>query len=240
MVLRTLNLRLHPSDLAYVADHAHDKAVIVDKALLPLLDQFKDQTKIEHVIVVEDGYEELLDTATADEWEDPQLDERAAAAMCFTSGTTGRCKGVVYSHRSTVLHALGVATTSPLGLRVSNSDTLLPVVPDVHANAWGYPYLAAMIGTKLVFGRTSIPKACSRPLSRRRSPGRPASPRSGSGCAADARRRAGQVGRLAHTGHAGRQLLRAARGDRGLQGAAWAQRRAGLGHDRDLARRVSR
>ena len=151
MVLHTLNLRLHPSDLAYVADHAHDKAVIVDKALLPLLDQFKDQTKIEHVIVVEDGYEELLDTASADEWEDPQLDERAAAAMCFTSGTTGRCKGVVYSHRSTVLHALGVATTSPLGLRVSNSDTLLPVVPMFHANAWGYPYLAAMIGTKLVF-----------------------------------------------------------------------------------------
>ena len=71
--------------------------------------------------------------------------------MCFTSGTTGRCKGVVYSHRSTVLHALGVATTSPLGLRVSNSDTLLPVVPMFHANAWGYPYLAAMIGTKLVF-----------------------------------------------------------------------------------------
>ena len=150
-VLHTLNLRLHPSDLAYVADHAHDKAVIVDKALLPLLDQFKDQTKIEHVIVVEDGYEELLDSASADEWEDPQLDERAAAAMCFTSGTTGRCKGVVYSHRSTVLHALGVATTSPLGLRVSNSDTLLPVVPMFHANAWGYPYLAAMIGTKLVF-----------------------------------------------------------------------------------------
>jgi acyl-CoA synthetase (AMP-forming)/AMP-acid ligase II len=125
--------------------------VIVDKSLLPLLDQFKEQTKIEHVIVVEDGYEELLDTASADEWKDPQLDERAAAAMCFTSGTTGRCKGVVYSHRSTVLHALGVATTSPLGLRVSNSDTLLPVVPMFHANAWGYPYLAAMIGTKLVF-----------------------------------------------------------------------------------------
>jgi fatty-acyl-CoA synthase len=150
-VLHTLNLRLHPSDLAYIADHAHDKAVIVDKALLPLLDQFKDQTKIEQVIVVEDGYEELLDSASAEEWEDPQLDERTAAAMCFTSGTTGRCKGVVYSHRSTVLHALGVATTSPLGLRVAHSDTLLPVVPMFHANAWGYPYLAAMIGTKLVF-----------------------------------------------------------------------------------------
>jgi fatty-acyl-CoA synthase len=150
-VLHTLNLRLHPDDLAYVADHGDDKAVIVDRSLLPLLEQFQDRTKIEHVFVVEDSYEELLATASPDEWEDPQLDEREAAAMCFTSGTTGRCKGVVYSHRSTVLHALGVATTSPLGLRVAHGDTLLPVVPMFHANAWGYPYLAAMLGTKLVF-----------------------------------------------------------------------------------------
>jgi acyl-CoA synthetase (AMP-forming)/AMP-acid ligase II len=150
-VLHTLNLRLHPDDLAYIAEHGRDKAVIVDQSLLPLLEQFKDRTSIEHVIVVEDGYEELLATASPDEWEDPQLDEREAAAMCFTSGTTGRCKGVVYSHRSTILHALGVATTSPLGLRVAHGDTLLPVVPMFHANAWGYPYLAAMLGAKLVF-----------------------------------------------------------------------------------------
>ena len=150
-VLHTLNLRLHPSDLAYIADHGNDKAVIVDRSLVPLLEQFQGETKIEHVFVVEDSYEELLATASADEWEDPQLDEREAAAMCFTSGTTGRCKGVVYSHRSTVLHALGVASTSPLGLRVAHGDTLLPVVPMFHANAWGYPYLAAMLGTKLVF-----------------------------------------------------------------------------------------
>jgi fatty-acyl-CoA synthase len=150
-VLHTLNLRLHPSDLAYVAAHADDKAVIVDKSLLPLLDAFKGETNIEHVLVVEDNYEELLAGASADDWKDPELDERTAAAMCFTSGTTGRCKGVVYSHRSTILHAFGVATTSPLGLRVSHNDTLLPVVPMFHANAWGYPYLAAMLGTKLVF-----------------------------------------------------------------------------------------
>jgi fatty-acyl-CoA synthase len=150
-VLHTLNLRLHPSDLAYVAAHADDKAVIVDKSLLPLLDAFKGETNIEHVLVVEDSYEELLAGASADDWKDPELDERTAAAMCFTSGTTGRCKGVVYSHRSTILHAFGVATTSPLGLRVSHNDTLLPVVPMFHANAWGYPYLAAMLGTKLVF-----------------------------------------------------------------------------------------
>jgi fatty-acyl-CoA synthase len=150
-VLHTLNLRLHPSDLAYVATHADDRAVIVDRSLLPLLDQFKDETKIEHVFVVDDSYEELLATASPDEWADPELDERAAAAMCFTSGTTGRCKGVVYSHRSTILHALGVASLSPLGMRVAHEDTLLPVVPMFHANAWGYPYLAALLGSKLVF-----------------------------------------------------------------------------------------
>ena len=88
-VLHTLNLRLHPSDLAYIATHAGDKAVIVDRQLLPLLDQFKEDTPIEHVFVVEDSYEELLATADPDEWEDPELDENEAAAMCYTSGTTG-------------------------------------------------------------------------------------------------------------------------------------------------------
>jgi fatty-acyl-CoA synthase len=150
-VLHTLNLRLHPSVIGYIAKHAGDRAVIVDRSLLPLLEQFKDETDIEHVFVVEDSYEELLGTADADEWQDPQLDEGEAAAMCYTSGTTGRCKGVVYSHRSTILHALGVASLSPLGQRVAHNDALLPVVPMFHANAWGYPYLAAMIGCKLVF-----------------------------------------------------------------------------------------
>jgi fatty-acyl-CoA synthase len=150
-VLHTLNLRLHPNEIGYIAKHAGDRAVIVDRSLLPLLEKFKDATDIEHVFVVEDSYEELLASASPDEWEDPQLDERTAAAMCYTSGTTGRCKGVVYSHRSTVLHALGVASISPLGLRVAHGDALLPVVPMFHANAWGYPYLAALIGNKLVF-----------------------------------------------------------------------------------------
>jgi fatty-acyl-CoA synthase len=150
-VLHTLNLRLHPNDIGYIANHAGDRALIVDRSLLPLLEQFKDQTQIEHVFVVEDSYEDLLGTASADEWEDSVVDEGQAAAMCYTSGTTGRPKGVVYSHRSTILHALGVASISPLGLRVAEEDALLPVVPMFHANAWGYPYLAALLGTKLVF-----------------------------------------------------------------------------------------
>jgi len=150
-VLHTLNLRLHPGDIGYIAKHAGDRVVIVDRSLLPLLETFKGETDIEHVFVVEDSYEELLASASPDDWHEPDLDENAAAAMCYTSGTTGRPKGVVYSHRSTILHAFGVATTSPLGLRVGEADTLLPVVPMFHANAWGYPYLAAMIGTKLVF-----------------------------------------------------------------------------------------
>ena len=150
-VLHTLNLRLHPDDLAYVADHGEDKAVIVDRSLLPLLEQFLERTKIEHVFVVEDSYEELLATASPDEWEDPQLDEREAAAMCFTSGTTGRCKGVVYSHRSTVLHSLGQALITPIGMTVSEREAFLPVVPMFHAMAWGYPYTCTMVGAKLVY-----------------------------------------------------------------------------------------
>ncbi|HEY2219771.1 MAG TPA: long-chain fatty acid--CoA ligase [Gaiellaceae bacterium] len=150
-VLHTLNLRLHPNDLAFIAEHAGDRAVIVDAAVVPLLDLFKDRTKIEHVFVVEDSYEELLATADPDAWRDPELDEREAAAMCYTSGTTGLPKGVLYSHRSTVLHTLGVAAGNPLGRGISEQDVVLPVVPMFHANAWGYPYLATMLGAGQVY-----------------------------------------------------------------------------------------
>jgi fatty-acyl-CoA synthase len=150
-VLHTLNLRLHPNDLAYIAAHANDRAVIVDRSLLPLLELFKARTNIEHVFVVEDSYEELLAGVDPDAWRDPELDENEAAAMCYTSGTTGQPKGVCYSHRSTMLHTLGVAAANPMGVGLSEEDAILPVVPMFHANAWGYPYLAAMLGTKLVY-----------------------------------------------------------------------------------------
>ncbi len=150
-VLHTLNLRLHPSDLAYIASHAGDRAVIVDRSLVPLLEQFVDRTPIEHVFVVEDSYEELLAGADPDAWRDPELDENEAAAMCYTSGTTGMPKGVLYSHRSTMLHTIGVAAGNPMGLGISEQDAILPVVPMFHANAWGYPYIATMLGAKLVY-----------------------------------------------------------------------------------------
>ena len=150
-VLHTLNLRLHPNDLAYIASHAGDRAVIVDRALVPLLEQFREGTPIERVFVVEDSYEELLATAAHEEWEDPRLDEREAAAMCYTSGTTGRPRGVVYSHRSSVLHALGVGSNNPLGQGLGIDDAVMPVVPMFHANAWGYPYLATLQGAKIVY-----------------------------------------------------------------------------------------
>jgi fatty-acyl-CoA synthase len=150
-VLHTLNLRLHPNDIGYIAAHAGDRALIVDASLAPLVDQFRDQTQIEHVFVVEDSYEELLASADPEEWLDPELDENEAAAMCYTSGTTGMPKGVVYSHRSTILHTLGVAAANPLGVGVSEQDAILPVVPMFHANAWGYPYVASMLGSKQVF-----------------------------------------------------------------------------------------
>jgi fatty-acyl-CoA synthase len=150
-VLHTLNLRLHPNDLAFIADHAGDRAVIVDASLVPLLDLFKERTKIEHVFVVEDSYEELLAGADPDAWRDPELDESEAAAMCYTSGTTGLPKGVLYSHRSTVLHTLGVAAGNPLGQGIAEQDVILPVVPMFHANAWGYPYLATMLGAGQVY-----------------------------------------------------------------------------------------
>ena len=151
LVLHTLNARLHADDLGYIAADGGAKVVIVDAELLPLLDQFRDSTAIEHVFVVENSYERLVSSANADEWTEPVLDESEAAAMCYTSGTTGVPKGVVYSHRSTVLHTLGLATRAPHGNALTEADRFMPVVPMFHANAWGYPYVAMMVGMDLVY-----------------------------------------------------------------------------------------
>ena len=157
-VLHTLNLRLSPEDIAYIANHAGDRFLIVDDVLLPLFEQFRDKVDIERVIVVPltgqpvaegmDDYEDFLGTASG-EFEYPQMDENAPCAMCYTSGTTGRPKGVVYSHRSQVLHSLVQAM--PDALDVSGHDVICPIVPMFHANAWGIPYVAAMLGVKMVF-----------------------------------------------------------------------------------------
>ena len=166
-VLHTLNLRLDPAQLGYIANHAGDHAVVVDATLVPLLAQVLGHaTTIRHVLVTGPpeslaehaaqltgpgrevhSYEELLAGMPGSfAWAEP--DERSAAAMCYTSGTTGMPKGVVYSHRSAYLHSMGVCLGNTLG--VSERDRVLPVVPMFHANAWGLPYAAVMSGADLI------------------------------------------------------------------------------------------
>jgi len=158
-IVHTLNLRLHPSEIAYIAQHAEDSVVIVDECLWPLFEKVRPNVRsFRHVIVIRDkgealppgthDYEELL--AAADPhfaW--PSIPEDTGAMLCYTSGTTGNPKGVLYSHRSTVLHAMTAAMPNHIGSSVS--DVLLPVVPMFHAAAWGLPYIAVLSGAKLVF-----------------------------------------------------------------------------------------
>ncbi len=156
-VLHTLNLRLHPDEISFIANHAGDRFLIVDDVLLPVYEKFRDRVKFERVIVVPfgggatpagcDDYEELLAGASED-FTYPQLDENEAAAMCYTSGTTGRSKGVVYSHRAIALHSMSCCGVDSLG--ISMRDTILPVTSLFHANGWGIPFTAAMAGAKVV------------------------------------------------------------------------------------------
>jgi fatty-acyl-CoA synthase len=157
-VLHTLNIRLFPEQLAYVANHAEDEVILVDASLVPLLARIrKDLKTVRHLIVIGDGdasplgevlrYEELL-AAENGSFDWPEIDERSAAAMCYTSGTTGNPKGVVYGHRSTVLHSMMV--TSGAVFSISELDRILLIVPMFHANAWGLPYAAWMVGANLL------------------------------------------------------------------------------------------
>jgi len=156
-ILHTLNLRLHPHEIAAIVNHAGDRFLIIDDVLLPTFEKCREGLSFESIIVfpycgtgVPEGYqnyEELLANAS-DDFQYPAIDENDGAAMCYTSGTTGTSKGVLYSHRALVLH-----TFAELGVdsfAISNHDTVLPVAPMFHANAWGLPYSCAMAGARLI------------------------------------------------------------------------------------------
>src|SRR2546423_2505988 len=160
-VLHTLNPRLFPEHLQVVITDAEDKVIFVDASLVPALQRVAGSLKsVKQFVVMTDGpapdgqlqpiasYEELIaGRPSVYPW--PDLEERDAAAMCYTSGTTGKPKGVVYSHRSSVLHSFGIAIGGGIGLQ--ESDSVLPIVPMFHANAWGLPYACTMLGAKQVF-----------------------------------------------------------------------------------------
>ena len=162
-VLHTLNPRLHPDQVVYIADHAEDQVLCFDATFLPLVEAVAARLKtVKHFVLMTDRahmpaqtkvpnllcYEELVE-AQDDRYEWPQFDENSASSLCYTSGTTGNPKGVLYSHRSTILHAYAGAL--PDALNASARDVILPVVPMFHVNAWGLPYAACMVGAKMVF-----------------------------------------------------------------------------------------
>ncbi len=158
-VLHTLNVRLFSEQLVYIVNHAEDGVIFVDDSLVPLLGELAPQLPgVRHYVVMGDGdtgslpgalrYEELLADAAPGAFDYPAVDERQAAALCYTSGTTGNPKGVLYSHRSICLHSTATLMTDALGL--SRRDRALVVVPMFHANAWGIPHGAALAGTDLI------------------------------------------------------------------------------------------
>ncbi len=162
LVCHTVNPRLFDDQIAYIINHAEDRCLFVDLTFVPLLERIADRLKTVRAIVVMTDrdnmpasrlpdllcYEELI-APEPDHFDWPALDENAASGLCYTSGTTGQPKGVLYSHRSTILHSFTVNTVDVFGL--SALDVCMPVVPMFHVNAWCLPYAAAMTGTKLVF-----------------------------------------------------------------------------------------
>ena len=162
-VLHTVNPRLHPDQIVYIADHAEDKAIFFDLSFLPIIKAIAGRTKTAKIFVAMTDaahlpadhdipglvcYEDLI-AGASDAYEWPVFSEEHASSICYTSGTTGNPKGVLYSHRSTLLHTYAIAL--PDSLNLSARDVLLPVVPMFHVNAWGLPYAACMVGSKLVY-----------------------------------------------------------------------------------------
>ena len=157
LVLHTLNPRLSFNDLTYIINHADDRVLLIDETLVELLDGLEDEVDLERIFVFSadgtapeglESYEDLLEGADENDFEYPDLDENDAAALCYTSGTTGRPKGTLYSHRSISLHSMALAMADGLGLGVQ--DCVLPVVPMFHVNAWGLPFASTMVGAKQV------------------------------------------------------------------------------------------
>jgi fatty-acyl-CoA synthase len=158
-VMHSLNLRLNPADLSYIVNHAEDKVIIVDQVLLPLFEQFRDKIKVASIIVIRQceeplpagylDYEDVIAKGDAAQFRPFEGDENSAAFLSYTSGTTGKPKGVLYSHRSIVLHAMG-SLISCAGFGITERDVVLPIVPMFHASAWGLPFNCALAGAALV------------------------------------------------------------------------------------------